>query len=100
MLTLFARAPALPRQFGSKDGDGSQLDLAHARLTSPLPLVADLFRPDLPGLAARLSVAKSSMGMFEESAETTRVMVGLRDEGKFLAYGVRRRFEYEAEKDA
>ena len=34
--------------------------------------------------------------MFEESAETARLVVGLQ-EGRFPAYGVRRRFEYEDE---
>ena len=69
----------------------SQLDLAQARLTSPLPMISDLFRAYSASLAAQLSIEKKPMEMFEESKETSRLALGL-DEGRYPAYGMHRRF--------
>lgn len=97
VVIVFTRAPALPRRavtILAADSAVSQLDLAHGRLTSPLPLVADLFRSNVASLTSQLSMAKSPIEMFEESPETSRLVVGL-GEGRYPVYGLRRRFEYD-----
>jgi len=102
LATVFSRVPALSvgnSSYGKgRRSQASQLDLAQSWLTSPLPLVADLFAPDSASLRAQLSRAHSPMGMFEESAETARLAIGL-DGRRYPAYGLRRRFSGEDEEE-
>ena len=95
---LFARAPSVRAGPYSTLPDSivSQLDLAHTRLTSPLPLVAELFHPESASLRADLSKMKGPMDMFIELRKTSRLVIGL-GEGRYPPYGMHRWFDRDRE---